>query len=180
MTNIDEYCHLVHEGAVFGNARLAELRECMTPEDVERVRVRLMQKAYAGLEAAEALGEWYFSRRFPDAIVVDDYFGGCPVCGKTDGCLNFGRDHWYVCHAHKKRWLIGSNLFSGWKKETEAKWAANAALLEGYDEVEPLGTGRWPRDPIGRMMVRAELDPELAALLERRRRVGEESTEAPF
>jgi hypothetical protein len=180
MTNIDEYCHLVHEGAGFDDARLAELRESMTPEEVQRVRVRLRQEAYAGLEAEEALGEWYFQRRFPDAIVVDDDFGGCPVCGKTDGYLNIGRDHWFVCHAHEKRWLIGSNLFSGWKEETEAKWAANAALLEGYEKIEPLSMGRWPRDQVDRLIVRAELDPELAEFLGRRRGVGVESAARRF
>ena len=29
---------------------------------------------------------------------VDNNFGGCPTCHKTDGFLNIGRDHWFVCH----------------------------------------------------------------------------------
>jgi hypothetical protein len=44
----------------------------------------------------------------------DDYFGGCPDCGypgTNDGFLNIGRDHWYVCHLHRTKWRVGSNLF---------------------------------------------------------------------
>lgn len=40
---------------------------------------------------------------------VENYFGGCPVCGKTDGCVvtSFpccGTDTWFVCNAHKCKW----------------------------------------------------------------------------
>ena len=145
MSAIDEYCRLIHDGAVFDETKLAELREHMTADVVERVCVRLKREANAVLEAAGALGAWNFPRRFPDAIVVDDYFGGCPECGKNDGHLNIYRDHYFVCHAHKKRWSPGSNLFSSWKDETEAEWSVNATLLDGYDEVEPLMVGRWPQ-----------------------------------
>ena len=67
-----------------------------------------------------------------------DYFGGCPECGKNDGCLNIGRSHWFICHEHKKRWPVGSNLFSGWKEETQEEWLRNEKLLLTYEEVEPL------------------------------------------
>ena len=49
----------------------------------------------------------------------DDYFGVCPECGKSDGCINIGRAHWFYCTEHKIRWCIGWNLFSGWQYETE-------------------------------------------------------------
>lgn len=71
-------------------------------------------------------------------ITTDEYFGGCPKCGKTDGYVNVGRDHWGVCDEHKTKWPIGANLFSSWKEETEAQWRRNANLLESYTEVEPL------------------------------------------
>jgi hypothetical protein len=161
MASIDEYCNLVHQGANFNEVRLAELREHMSPEEVERVCVRLKREANAGLEAADTLSEWNLPRRFPDAIIVDNYFGGCPECGKTDGHLNVGRDHWFVCHAHKKCWSPGSNLFSSWKDETEAEWKANFALLNGYDEVAPLLEGRWPRNPEAQAIVRAERERAL-------------------
>jgi hypothetical protein len=38
--------------------------------------------------AADALGEWNFPRQFPGAIVVDNYFGGCPECGKTTDVID--------------------------------------------------------------------------------------------
>jgi hypothetical protein len=25
------------------------------------------------------------------------YFGGCPLCGRTDGYRNIGRAHWFSC-----------------------------------------------------------------------------------
>ena len=171
MSRIDEYCRLIREGTFLDDARLAELREHLTPQEVERVCLRLKREASAVLEAADALGEWNFPRQFPGAIVVDNYFGGCPECGKTNGFLNVGGDHWFVCHAHKKRWSPGSNLFSCWKEETEAAWAANAALLKGYEETEPLMVGCWPQDPEARAAEDAIWDFE-KAWTERNRRVG--------
>jgi hypothetical protein len=170
MSRIDEYCRLIREGT-FLDSRLAELRERLTPQELERVRVRLKQEAGAALEAADALGEWNFPRQFPNAIVVDNYFGGCPECGKNGGFLNIGGDHWFVCHAHKKRWSPGSNLFSCWKEESEAAWAANAALLKGYEKTEPLMVGCWPQDPEARAQVLAEWNFD-RAWAERNRRVG--------
>ena len=66
------------------------------------------------------------------------FFGGCPVCKKNDGILNIGRDHWCFCDAHKTRWLIGGNLFSGWRSETEEEWRKNQEKLACYREVEPV------------------------------------------
>jgi hypothetical protein len=65
-----------------------------------------------------------------------DYFGGCPECWRNDGYLNYGRDHWFVCHKHKVRWYVGSNLFSSWREEDEESWNENAKLLSTYREVE--------------------------------------------
>lgn len=67
-----------------------------------------------------------------------DHFGVCPECGRTDGFLNVGRNHWFVCHEHTAAWWVGGNLFSSWKDEDEDDWLANEALLLGYVEVEPL------------------------------------------
>ncbi len=30
--------------------------------------------------------------RFPKAVTTDQYFGGCPHCGGSDGFLNIGRE----------------------------------------------------------------------------------------
>jgi hypothetical protein len=66
------------------------------------------------------------------------YFGACPECGDTNGYLNVGRSHWFVCDIHRTRWCAGSNLFSSWLDEDDEVWAANVKLLESCREVEPL------------------------------------------
>lgn len=76
-----------------------------------------------------------------------DYFGGCPECGRNDGYLNVGREHWGMCDKHKTKWWIGSNLFSSWKEETEEEWKKNAERLSAYQEVEPV------RDEVKEMVV---------------------------
>jgi hypothetical protein len=82
-----------------------------------------------------------------------DYFGLCPYCGKTDGCHSVGRDHWYVCHEHKTKWLIGSNLFSTWRDLTEDERRRNRRIFDEYrtDRARParvtLGKARFD-DPI--------------------------------
>jgi hypothetical protein len=50
---------------------------------------------------------------------MDDYFGVCPTCQKTDGYTNVGRSHWFFCKEHRVKWWVGSNLFSSWQGETE-------------------------------------------------------------
>ncbi len=76
----------------------------------------------------------------------ENYEGGCPECGQTDGFLNIGPNHYFVCHAHRVKWHVGSNLFSCWEDEDEDDWRANADLLSQYREVEPLSEG----EPVGR------------------------------
>ena len=74
-----------------------------------------------------------------------DHFGVCPTCGQTDGCLHVGREEWFVCHEHKAKWYVGSNLFSAWRSMTDEEFERNAELLKGYDVVEslhPLRMGR--------------------------------------
>ncbi|MFH0899003.1 MAG: hypothetical protein V2A73_00080 [Pseudomonadota bacterium] len=65
-------------------------------------------------------------------------WGDCPKCGRTDGFLNIGRGHWFMCHTHKTKWFAGSNLFSTWREESEETWVRNSALLANYEEVEPM------------------------------------------
>lgn len=74
--------------------------------------------------------------------------GGCPECGNCDRVLNIGPEHWAVCHAHRTKWSLGSNLFSGWRDESEETWKRNAARIEGYREVEPmLDIDAYAKDP---------------------------------
>jgi hypothetical protein len=51
-------------------------------------------------------------------------FGLCPHCHKIDGDY-VGRSHWFLCDEHKVKWLVGANLFSSWRHETEEEqWQA--------------------------------------------------------
>ncbi len=64
-------------------------------------------------------------------------FGVCPKCQKSDGYMNIGREHWGLCDEHKICWHIGSNLFSGWKDETEGDWESNSEKLASFTQVTP-------------------------------------------
>jgi hypothetical protein len=99
---------------------------------------------------------------FEKSIVVTEYFGGCPECGRN-ACVNVGRDHWLVCEEHKKRDIIGSNLFSSWRHETEADWERNRMLLSECEEVDFLPEGVWPRDPDARAKALLEHEKQLKA-----------------
>lgn len=67
------------------------------------------------------------------------YFGVCPGCGKHDGYVNRGKEHWAVCVPHRVKWFIGANLFSSWKEETPEQQRLTLARI-GFDdfaEIEP-------------------------------------------
>ena len=70
-------------------------------------------------------------------LLGEDHFGGCPICGCCDTCLNIGRSHWYVCHQHKVRWNVGENLFSSWRNETEDDWQRNWMQIGEYKNIDP-------------------------------------------
>jgi hypothetical protein len=82
-----------------------------------------------------------------DTKVFNDYFGGCPECGGNHGCVSIGRDHWIVCHDHKTKWWIGSNLFSTWRDLSPAEHRWHERVLASYTKVQPLNT--CPPDPPG-------------------------------
>jgi hypothetical protein len=67
-----------------------------------------------------------------------DCLGDCPLCGRNDGYLNVYRHHWFICHAHRTRWLAGENLFSSWHTESPAEWKTNGDRIRPYLVVEPL------------------------------------------
>src|SRR5262245_53375934 len=78
----------------------------------------------------------------PFTAPMDDNFGLCPICRRTDHCLSVGLDHYYLCHRHKVKWHIGSNLFAVWrgfdsKEDWERYSKRNWYLLSTYREVEP-------------------------------------------
>ncbi len=43
-----------------------------------------------------------------------------------------------MCHRHKTKWHVGSNLFSGWRDEIEEVWRLNRFRLAEYMTVEPV------------------------------------------
>jgi hypothetical protein len=69
----------------------------------------------------------------------DDFIGLCPICHTNDGFINTGRTHVGYCKEHKKSWLVGSNLFSNWRHETEEEqrriWADVG--MDDFENVEP-------------------------------------------
>jgi hypothetical protein len=69
----------------------------------------------------------------------DSYFGVCPHCHKTDGYVNVGREHVFLCHEHKVKWSGGSNLFSDWRRQTEEEQRQILERLgvEAYTDVVP-------------------------------------------
>ena len=74
---------------------------------------------------------------FPE-VESSSCFGACPYCGKTDGFVNLGKEHWFVCHEDKTRWFGGINLFEGWENQTVAQAQSIEKMLDGYKEVVPL------------------------------------------
>jgi hypothetical protein len=134
------------------------------------------------------------------AITTDEYFGGCPHCGKTNGYRNAGKAHWAFCDEHRAMWHIGTNLFSSWQAETaeeqEAKWH-----LVNYTEVKPIypdardthmASAAWHRTQARKHLDMAEeierehgLDPldvakQVRAEFENRRAAESASDDIPF
>jgi hypothetical protein len=70
---------------------------------------------------------------------IDLHFGLCPTCHRTDGYLNVGRGHWFVCHEHRAKWFAGANLISSWRDQSEAEQRAayERVGLHEYRHVEP-------------------------------------------
>lgn len=63
--------------------------------------------------------------------------GACPRCGRDDGILNVGADHWGICERHGVKWWIGRNLSPDWQREPARVWLANERKLAGLTQVEP-------------------------------------------
>ena len=75
----------------------------------------------------------------PKEIIFDDdenYFGHCPVPEHENYYLNIGRAHWMVCDKCRIKWLMGENLFSSWRGQSEETWKANAEEIADYKAVD--------------------------------------------
>ena len=67
----------------------------------------------------------------------ETYFGLCPDCHAEPAIRNVNRTHVAHCEKCRVKWIIGANLFSSWRDETEADWKDSASLLSGFREVQP-------------------------------------------
>jgi hypothetical protein len=74
---------------------------------------------------------------FPE-IEYSVHCGLCPSCGKTDGFVNLGKEHWFICRDHKSKWFGGVNLFEGWENQTVAQAESIELMLNSYKEVVPI------------------------------------------
>lgn len=74
-------------------------------------------------------------------IICEEYFGGCPTCGQSDGYLDTGPSHWGLCREHGVKWFIGTNLFSSWNDQTVVERVDADAMLTVMLEVEPMPVG---------------------------------------
>jgi hypothetical protein len=63
---------------------------------------------------------------------VDNQFGLCPYCRKTDGYMNLEKEHWFACHEHKVRWWGGRGIFSTYRFESELDQWRNWLKIVGY------------------------------------------------
>lgn len=74
---------------------------------------------------------------------VNHHFGVCPICHKTEGYLNVGNDHWFLCHAHKTKWVVGANLFSSAMDETPEQQREEQEKIgfASYTQVKPYHAG---------------------------------------
>ena len=62
----------------------------------------------------------------------------CGVCGKNDGYLNLGAQHWFICRVHRTKWFIGENLFDSWMTQTIPQHTIAEQLLRTFHEVTPI------------------------------------------
>ena len=104
---------------------------------VKRYRLALENRDFVAMANLAALCIQTMSEKHGYQYAVE-HFGACPECLKTDGCYHVGRAEWFVCHEHKVKWFAGSNLFSAWRDMTDEQFEANAEMLTGYRDIEPI------------------------------------------
>ena len=106
----------------------------------------------------------------------ETYFGLCPDCHAEPAIRNVNRTHVAHCEKCRVKWIIGANLFSSWRGESEADWEANAAFLVDFREVEPYFTPKDRRETIAsRGTACLQTDDEAAAHDRKRRHLIEQT-----
>ena len=73
-------------------------------------------------------------------VATDEFFGGCPLCGRNDALLHVGKGHWSVCREHQTRWDVGS-MFKFDPGKDEELWSRNASELLACRVVHPILPG---------------------------------------
>jgi len=74
----------------------------------------------------------------------DDRFWGCPECPPSrgpDAIYNAGKAHRAACHTHRTTWLLGSNLFSAWREESEQEQRDRWREIEDYRDLDAEDNG---------------------------------------
>ena len=76
---------------------------------------------------------------FPQLPSFDAYWGVCPKCKGHDGFVDVDHgENWVVCHRHRVKWLVGENLFSGWKRsiiEDPEGYRRHGERIAGYRKI---------------------------------------------
>ena len=70
-------------------------------------------------------------------------FGVCPKCGKSDGVVNLGKEHWFFCRVHKTKWFSGVNQFKGCENQTVAQAGGIEIMMNSYQDVVPINVSDW-------------------------------------
>lgn len=85
-------------------------------------------------------------------VVTEEYYGGCPKCGHTDGYISSGRGwhgwSWFVCDKHNVKWESAYGPWGSSKRLTDGEIELGRALLTTYREVKPI----WPDDEVVKRM----------------------------
>ena len=76
----------------------------------------------------------------PAEVTTDEFFGGCPKCGRNDALLHVGLGHWSVCRTHQTRWNVGA-MYSFAPGKDEGLWSRNAKELLACRVVDPILPG---------------------------------------
>ena len=81
---------------------------------------------------------WHISAsRIAGNFLMGDFFGdvrcryGHPIRG-----FNIGRGHFIACDDCRTYTMVGSNLMSSWRHETEDMWRQNSESVAGYRFIE--------------------------------------------
>lgn len=60
----------------------------------------------------------------------------CVRCSKpTCWIRNIGRQHWAYCEGCHLKFVVGENLFSSWREQTEEEWKKNWEFLKDFEDL---------------------------------------------